>query len=85
LAAPIWAGFTAVIDQYLKASHDAPVGFFNPALYDLADSSVPYPPFHDITEGGNDLYPATPGYDMVTGLGSPDVYNLARDLKAGGF
>ena len=85
LAAPIWAGFTAIIDQYLKASHDPPVGFFNPALYDLANSSVPYPPFHDITEGGNDLYPATPGYDMVTGLGSPNVYNLARDLKAGSF
>jgi kumamolisin len=46
---------------------------------------VPYAPFHDITLGGNDLYLATPGYDMVTGLGSPNVYNLARDLKSGGF
>ena len=44
MAAPIWAGFTAIIDQYLKASHDPPVGFFNPALYDLANSPVPYPP-----------------------------------------
>jgi kumamolisin len=85
LASPIWAGMTALIDQYLKANHDAPVGFFNPILYHLADSSVPYPPFHDITVGGNDFYDATPGYDMVTGLGSPDVYNLARDLKAGKF
>jgi kumamolisin len=85
LAAPIWAGFTAIVDQYLRANHDPPVGFFNPILYKLANSSVPYPPFHDITEGGNDLYLATPGYDMVTGLGSPNVYNLARDLKAGSF
>jgi kumamolisin len=84
LATPIWAGFTALIDQYLASSHDPPVGFFNAILYQLADSSVPYPPFHDITVGGNDLYLATPGYDMVTGLGSPNVYNLARDLKAGG-
>jgi kumamolisin len=84
LAAPLWAGFTALMDQYLKANHDPPVGFFNPILYKLASSSQ-FRPFHDVTEGGNDLYPATPGYDMVTGLGSPDVYNLARDLKAGKF
>jgi kumamolisin len=85
LAAPIWAGFTAIMDQYLKANHDPPVGFFNPILYHLASSSEPYAPFHDIIVGGNDFYAATPGYDMVTGLGSPNVYNLARDLKAGKF
>ena len=85
LSAPIWAAFTAIIDQYLRAGHDPPVGFFNPILYHLADSAVPYPPFHDVTVGGNDFYPATPGYDMATGLGSPNVYNLARDLKAGGY
>jgi kumamolisin len=85
LAAPIWAAMTALMDQYLKANQEPPVGFFNPILYHLANSSVPFPPFHDITLGGNDFYDATPGYDMVTGLGSPDVYNLARDLKAGSF
>lgn len=82
LAAPTWAAFTALIDTHLKAIHDPPVGFFNPALYSLANSSPPYPPFHDITLGGNDFYSATPGYDMTTGLGSPDVYNIARDLAA---
>jgi kumamolisin len=85
LAAPTWAGFTAIMDQYLEANHDPAVGFFNPVLYHLANSSVAYPPFHDITVGGNDFYAAAPGYDMTTGLGSPDVYNLARDLKAGNF
>lgn len=83
LAAPSWAGFTALMDEYLKAHHDPPVGFFNPILYHLANSSVPYPPFHDVSVGGNDFYVATPGYDMTTGLGSPNVYNLARDLVAG--
>jgi kumamolisin len=85
LAAPTWAGFTAIMDQYLKANHDPAVGFLNPILYHLSTSSVRYRPFHDITVGGNDFYAATPGYDMATGLGSPDVYNLARDLKAGKF
>jgi kumamolisin len=85
LAAPTWAGFTAIMDQYLKAHNDRPVGFFNPILFHLANSSVPYAPFHDVTLGGNDFYLATPGYDMATGLGSPDVFNLARDLAVGRF
>ncbi|MGH9046776.1 MAG: S53 family peptidase, partial [Acidimicrobiales bacterium] len=85
LAAPIWAGATAIMDQYLSASHHPPIGFFNPALYHLANSKDPYRPFHDVTVGGNDFYPATPGYDMVTGLGSPNVFNLARDLAAAGY
>ena len=84
LSAPIWAGFTALIDQYLTTHGGHPVGFFNPLLYSLADGSPSYPPFHDITVGGNDFYPANPGYDMATGLGSPDVWNLARDLAAQG-
>jgi subtilase family serine protease len=35
-----------------------------------------------VTVGGNDFYAATPGYDMTTGLGSPNVFNIARDLAA---
>ena len=33
-----------------------------------------------MTAGSNDFYPAGPGYDMVTGLGSPDAWHLASDL-----
>ena len=82
LATPLWAGFTALIDQYLQSRSGHRVGFFNPALYSLANGSGPYPPFHDVTVGGNNFYPATPGYDMTTGLGSPNVWNLVRDLAA---
>jgi hypothetical protein len=32
-----------------------------------------------------EAWTTTPGYDMATGLGTPNVYNLARDLKAGNF
>jgi kumamolisin len=80
LATPEWAAFTALIDEYLSSRGDRPVGFFNPLLYDLAAGSQPYPAFHDITLGANDFFPAAPGYNMVTGLGSPDVWNIARDL-----
>jgi kumamolisin len=84
LASPTWAGFTALIDEYLHTQGDKEVGFLNAELYKLAEAPKPYRPFHDITTGGNDYYLATPGYDMATGLGSPDVWNLARDLAAAG-
>ncbi len=84
LAAPMWAAFTVLIDQYLELRGQGAVGFFSPTLYSLAQRSPTYPPFHDVTVGGNDFYLATPGYDMVTGLGSPDVWNIARDLDGAG-
>jgi kumamolisin len=82
LATPMWAAFTSLIDQYLRAHGKPPVGFFNPTLYGLANGAPALAPFHDVTEGGNDFFPATPGYDMVTGLGSPDVWHLAQDVAA---
>ena len=79
---PILAGAVALINQYLKRNGLKPVGFLNPALYSLATGHPAYPPFHDITVGTNLYYPATPGYDLATGLGTPDVWNLARDLES---
>jgi len=84
LAAPVWAGFMALIDQYLTQQRLPAVGWANAAFYALAANAQPYRPFHDITEGGNTVSSATKGYDMVTGLGSPDVWNLARDLARAG-
>ena len=81
-AAPIWAGITALIDQDLQHHGLSKMGFMNPALYHLASTAQPYPPFHDVTVGTNLYYPAGPGYDMASGLGSPDAWNLARDLVA---
>jgi kumamolisin len=76
----VWAALTALMDQYLHSRGDRPVGFVNPLLYRLTRGSPQFPPFHDVTVGGNDFYQAGPGYDMVTGIGTPDVWNLARDL-----
>ena len=33
-----------------------------------------------MTLGGNAVADAAPGYDLVTGLGTPDVDNLVRDI-----
>jgi kumamolisin len=83
-AAPIWAGMTALINQYLKKQGRPVAGFLNPALYRLASANPPYPPLHDVTLGTNLAYSAGPGYDMATGLGTPDAWNLARDLASEG-
>lgn len=81
-AAPIWAGIGTLLDQYQKRETGKALAFLQPMLYALAAGKPAYPPFHDVTVGGNLLYPAGPGYDLATGLGSPDAWNLARDLVA---
>jgi subtilase family serine protease len=82
-AAPLWAGGMALINQYLKAHNTALIGSANPTLYRLFKGQQTFPAFHDITDGTNLLYPATTGYDLASGLGSPDIYNIARDLVPG--
>jgi kumamolisin len=81
LAAPLWSGMVAVTNSYLAAQGKT-VGFLAPALYRLAGSSPTYAPFNDITSGSNGAYTATPNWDEVTGWGSTNLYNLARDLAA---
>lgn len=81
LSAPIWAGLTAIINQFLSESGGAPVGDLNPLLYEIAEGAR-LPAFRDVTLGGNAVDDAGPGYDLVTGLGTPDVANLAEDLLA---
>jgi kumamolisin len=77
-SAPFWAGAAALLSQYTGGGG---LGFAAPLLYRVAREPQTYPPFHDVLRGGNLRYDAGPGWDYATGLGSPDVYNLARDLK----
>ena len=81
-AAPFWAGDAVLMDQYVATQHLAPPPYLNPILYELAATTQPFPPFHDVTVGRNLHYHAGPGWDFATGLGSPDAYDLARDLAA---
>ena len=81
LATPLWSGMAAAINTYLVRKGLKKVGFVNPALYDLAAAKPAFAPFHDITVGNNLRYAAGPGFDVATGLGSPDAWNLARDLE----
>jgi kumamolisin len=79
-AAPAWAAFTSVYNQYAAANGKPVLGFANPTLYDLGSNAQVYPPVHDITTGDNLYYPTTVGWDYPTGWGSYDAYSFARDL-----
>ncbi|MFY9919523.1 MAG: S53 family peptidase [Mycobacterium sp.] len=78
-AAPIWAALTVLMNQYLKANGGRQLGNLNPLLYRVAAGSD-LPGFRDIRLGGNAVDLSRPGYDVVTGLGSPNTYNLAQNL-----
>jgi subtilase family serine protease len=70
-SAPLWAGIMALADQYAHKD----LGFVNPAIYDIGRSASYHRAFHDITTGFNG-YEATPGWDPVTGWGSPNAQVL---------
>ena len=83
LSAPQWGGLVAIADQI--AGHR--LGLINPALYAIASDATKYAnDFFDITTGNNTAdpnvpgYPATTGWDPVTGLGTPNAANLLPDL-----
>lgn len=87
-AAPLWAGLIALADQL--AGHD--LGTVNPALYRIAGSPLSGHAFHDVTTGDNTVtvggvtytgYQASPGWDPVTGLGSPNAAVLVPLVAAG--
>jgi hypothetical protein len=85
-AAPLWAGFCALINQQSVAVSGTTVGFLNPALYAIANGANYANCFHDVTTGNNigsgtpGLFYAAAGYDLCTGLGTPSGTNLINAL-----
>jgi subtilase family serine protease len=80
-SAPIWAALIALADQYAGRA----LGLVNPAIYQIAGGPQYHQAFHDVTEGNNTAqFPpktitggrAGPGWDPVTGWGSPDAQVL---------
>ncbi len=92
MSAPLWAAIAALADQGQPSS----VGFLNPALYQAQCQASP--PFNDVTVGNDQplgsapsdpphlppgpYYPATAGYDLATGLGTPVAAALVSWLRA---
>ncbi|HEX5402206.1 MAG TPA: protease pro-enzyme activation domain-containing protein [Pseudonocardiaceae bacterium] len=79
-AAAMWAGFTALYDHRARVAGDPALGFANPALYPILSQDSYATDFHDITAGLNVDYQATPGYDEVTGIGTPIGDTLTATL-----
>jgi kumamolisin len=78
-AAPIWSALTVLMNQYLVARGGHALGAVNPLLYRIASGAV-RPAFRDVSLGANAVDTATPGYDLITGLGPPNIDNLVRNL-----
>ncbi|MGI8687301.1 MAG: hypothetical protein ACR2M3_01870 [Thermomicrobiales bacterium] len=95
-ATPLWAAGIVLINQYDISHGGTRVGFANPALYALLNNKGLWAAaFHDVTAGDNCFdpsstcgtpnnpsgkYPATPQYDLASGIGSPNFGNLAQVL-----
>ncbi len=80
LASPLWAGYTALMNEQAEAAGRPALGFLNPAIYAIGESSSYDSDFHDITVGGNGAFNAVTGYDLVTGWGSPNGQSLINAL-----
>jgi subtilase family serine protease len=88
---PQWAAIAALADQNAHRR----LGFINGDLYSLGHGARSAAVFHDVTTGNNTAsltdrsgnpvniagYPATKGWDPVTGLGAPDVAHLLQYLR----
>ncbi len=76
-AAPLWAGFIALVNQQAEAAGKATLGFANPAIYAIGRSTNYNLAVHDIITGNNQSpnsptrFLAVPGYDLCTGWGTP--------------
>lgn len=84
-AAPAWAGIIALLNQ----ANSAPVGFITPKVYDLNHGRLKHT-FQDISVGdnrigegafGEDGFFATPGFDLTTGWGTPDVSWFIKNMQ----
>jgi subtilase family serine protease len=83
---PQWAGLVAIANQIAGS----PLGYLNPALYKIGADPARYAAdFFDVTQGPTNQtdptisgYPPTPGWDPITGLGTPNAANLLPDLIA---
>ncbi len=85
-ATPLWAAFTALVNEQAAFYGRRPQGFLNPAIYALGKGPFYTNCFHDITTGNNippgggNYYSAVAGYDLCTGWGTPIGTNLISAL-----
>jgi uncharacterized repeat protein (TIGR01451 family) len=86
VSSPLWAAFTALINQQAVSNAQPVVGFLNPAVYAIGNGPGFSTNFHDVTTGNNTnavnptRFFATSSYDLCTGWGSPTGSNTINTL-----
>ena len=75
-SAPVWAGFCALMNEARIKAGKSALPFLNPIIYPLIGT----PCFRDIQVGNNGAFQAGMGYDMVTGIGVPNLSQLIQAL-----
>lgn len=80
-SAPIVASIVTLLNEARLGAGKGPIGFLNPVFYAHPEA------FNDITVGSNpgcgtDGFPAAPGWDPVTGLGTPNFEKLKKIFLA---
>jgi kumamolisin len=71
-SAPVWAGLCALMNEARHNAGKPPLGFLNPPIY----RCIGTPAFRDVTSGSNGAFHCNSGYDMVTGVGAPNIKEL---------
>jgi len=90
-ASPLWAGFMALVNQQSAANSKPSIGFLAPVVYALAKTPNYTSIFHDIVRGNNTWdqsltnFFAVSGYDLCTGLGTPNGMNFVNALTGSGI
>ncbi|MGD0571718.1 MAG: protease pro-enzyme activation domain-containing protein [Sedimentisphaerales bacterium] len=85
---PLWAAFTALVNQYAAVNQRPSIGFINPIVYAIGNGTNYSSCFHDITTGNNtspsspNKFYAVAGYDLCTGWGTPAGQNLINTFFA---
>lgn len=80
---PAWGGMIAQINDFRAKNGKSSLGFLNPLFY---GNSTVRAAFRDITTGNNhgcgeDGFPASKGWDAVTGLGTVDFAALRKAVS----
>ncbi len=79
---PLWAAFIALVNAQRVSNGLGVIGFLNPYLYAIGNSTRYSSDFHDIEDGSNNLnYRAVQGFDDATGWGSINGSGLFEDLS----
>jgi kumamolisin len=76
-SAPTWAALCALLNEARTRSGKKSLPYLNPLIYPLMGSNA----FRDIVNGSNGQYAAGAHFNLVTGIGVPNLQELAHALN----